>query len=146
MRRATTIVVMLGLIAGCGTRDPRHPPVIRYGQETCAWCRMLISEEPFAAALVLGDDVEKFDDLGCLVRAWVAHPRPQARVWVHDRGSLAWIDGRTAAYVVSPDRASPMGSGLSAFADAAAARTTAEHAGGRVVGFDELVLQERGVE
>ena len=146
MRHVATVMVALGLIVGCHARDPRRPPIIRYGQETCAWCRMLISEEPFAAALVFGDDVEKFDDLGCLVRAWAARPRPQARVWVHDQRSMAWIDGRTATYVASPEGASPMGSGLFAFADVAVARAAAARVSGRVVKFDELVLQQRGVE
>ncbi len=40
------------LLAACGGDDAPAPPEIQYGLEECGFCRMIISEEKYAAAAV----------------------------------------------------------------------------------------------
>jgi len=55
------------LLAGC--QKDQGPPKIRYGEETCDHCRMIISEDRFAAAYRLNSGlVKKFDDIGCAIQ------------------------------------------------------------------------------
>jgi copper chaperone NosL len=104
-----------GLIAGCGQVDICRPPTIRFGEEACASCRMIIGDERFAAALVAPTgDALKFDDIGCLVEHEAGGLRSDAAYWVRDAVSREWLDAREARFVHSPSVASPMGFGLAA--------------------------------
>ena len=51
--------------AGCADRSADGPPVVHYGQDVCAACNMIVSEERFAAALVVKTDgLDGHRDLG----------------------------------------------------------------------------------
>lgn len=104
-----------GIIGGCGV-DPGQPPSIRYGEEACAHCRMIISDDRFAAALVTTrGDTRKFDDIGCLVDHEAGQrPPPATTYWVRDFAGGDWLDARAATYVQSAKIHSPMGYGLRA--------------------------------
>ena len=104
-----------GLIAGCRPVDISRPPNVRFGEEACASCRMIIGDEHFAAALVepTGDAL-KFDDIGCLIEHEAGRIRPDVAYWVRDAGSREWLDAREARFAHSPSVASPMGFGLAA--------------------------------
>jgi len=55
------------LPAGC--QKGQGLPKIRYGEETCDHCRMIISEDRFAAAYRLNSGlIKKFDDIGCAIQ------------------------------------------------------------------------------
>ncbi|MFO0891223.1 MAG: nitrous oxide reductase accessory protein NosL [Isosphaeraceae bacterium] len=105
------------LVAGCGGRDGTGPPSLRYGEETCAHCRMIISDDRFAAALVDEDrGALKFDDVGCLVLHEAGRERPGASYWVRDHAGGGWLDARLATFVNGREVASPMGHDLAAMA------------------------------
>jgi len=57
---------------------------------------------------------------------------------VHDYNSQNWIPGSTAFYVVTKDIKSPMGTGVTAFADKSAAETFAARFNAKVLTFDEV--------
>ena len=137
MRRIDIRVWLMaaGLIAGCRPVDISRPPAVRFGEEACASCRMIIGDEHFAAALVepTGDAL-KFDDIGCLIEHEEGRIRPDAAYWVRDAGSGAWLDAREARFAHSPSVASPMGFGLAAQpADRAEGEPKA-----RMLGFHDL--------
>ncbi len=69
--------------------------------------------------------------------------QPIVSYFVHDYTSLAWIDAQTASFVSSQTVLTPMGFGLSAFEDPAAAQAMAEVWGGQVLTFDDV--QKAGV-
>jgi copper chaperone NosL len=131
-------------LAACGpAADPLAPPDIRYGEDVCAECGMIISEPRYAAGLVaeVGGRTEAraFDDIGDLFDHAARHPELSILRWyVHDHDSLAWLDAREATFVRSDTIASPMGHGLAAFADGAAARRLADATGGELLTFDAL--------
>ena len=124
-----------GLIAGCRPVDTGRPPTVRFGEEACASCRMIIGDEHFAAALVAPTgDALKFDDIGCLVEHEAGRLRPDVAYWVRDAESREWLDAREATFDHSPSVASPMGFGLAAHpADRAAGGPNA-----RTLRFHEL--------
>jgi copper chaperone NosL len=107
-------VVCGGMVGGCGV-NPSQPPSIRYGEEACAHCRMIISDDRFAAALVTDTgETLKFDDIGCLVEHEADRQRSAVTYWVRSFKEDNWLDARTAAYVRSDEVQSPMGYGLAA--------------------------------
>lgn len=111
---------ILMLLTGCRPVDLSQPPVIRYGEEACAHCRMIIGDERFAAAIVSSEgDTSKFDDVGCLVEYSAEHP-PGGEVayWVRSTAGAEWLKADQAAYVHGPEIHSPMGYGLSALPSA----------------------------
>jgi len=105
----------IGFLGGCGA-DLDRPPTVRYGEEACAHCRMIISDDRFAAAIVTrGGESLKFDDVGCLVQREADQSTPPGSIyWVRDFDGGGWLDARSASYVRSAKVNSPMGYGLTA--------------------------------
>lgn len=103
---------------------PTGDPIIQYGQENCARCRMVISDLQYASAWRESDGSEThFDDIGCMVLLdGERHPIGGTQYWVHDFESGEWFDALSASYVVSPDVRSPMGYGVIASTIAAGSK------------------------
>jgi copper chaperone NosL len=152
MRRLGTslylVWTILAAAAGCGPADATRPPTVRFGEEACAFCRMIISDERFAAARVsTSGEVLKFDDVGCLLRHEADDPQPAAAYWVHNFRGPDWLNAREAVYVPSGRVASPMGYGLVAVPNAQAARDMTTDSTGRMLRFGDLagfVAETRG--
>lgn len=127
------------LLAGCRAQVSDAPPSIRYGEEPCAQCRMLISEARYAAARVTASgDVEKFDDIGCLLRYRTQHPSAERRLWLHDYQTAVWLAASAAACVQGPSLATPMGSGIIALTTLSAAQDIAQTTRGHLVPCDTM--------
>ena len=133
-----------GAIAACTVSEPR---AIAYGRDECAWCRMVVSDSRFAAALVTAKGrTMVFDSTEC-VASYCAHggdPRGRDDApWVSDYerpGHL--IPARRARFVRIGGPGSPMGKGLVALRSDADARRLA--AGSATSGWEEvLALVER---
>jgi copper chaperone NosL len=110
--------------AGCQRRDGPEP--IAFDRESCAYCRMLISDPAFAAQLrTEAGEVLDFDDPGCLMRYRQEHaPRARA-VWYHHLREQRWLREAEAGFV--PVARTPMGWGLGAVdAGSAGARSLAD--------------------
>jgi copper chaperone NosL len=108
-------LIAAGVLAGCQPGDASRPPTVRFGEEACDSCRMIISDERFAAALVTATgDALKFDDIGCLIQHEADQLRPDVTYWVRDSRSGEWLNAREATFVRSPSVVSPMGFGLAA--------------------------------
>lgn len=120
------------LTFGCSAAAP-GPPEILVDRSACFHCGMLISEPLYAAAYrAQGSDARVFDDIGCLRNAARGESGPLT-FWFHDAGDEAWIDGRVAVFVTSPEIRTPMGGGLIAYRDRAAAGRAAGVRHGRVI-------------
>jgi copper chaperone NosL len=118
--RAAPLLAVLS-VAGCD-RGPPRPAPLDTRNEACAHCRMAVSDARFAAQLVAPREEPRFfDDLGCLRDFLAAHPaRPAGEVaYVADHRTKAWVAARAAVYARVPGLATPMGSHLVAYADAA---------------------------
>jgi copper chaperone NosL len=135
-------VIRLGLVAAflvpAGCEDD-GPPTVRYGQEGCAHCRMIVNDDRFAAALVTpAGDALKFDEVCCLVDYLAANPNAAKAEWVRGYRSGQWHDPRQALFVHGPRLQTPMGSGLAAVPTREQADALAAELNGRVLRYDEL--------
>lgn len=107
-----------GAVAGC-QEATLEPPTIHFGEDICHVCGMIISDDRFAAAIVLdaGGRFEPyaFDDIGCLLASEAAgFDHPVAARYVRGFRSRAWADAGSVTYVHSAKIHSPMAFGLAA--------------------------------
>ncbi len=115
-------------------------PVIRYGEESCRHCGMIIDDPRFAAAWTEPQGPERhYDDIACAVSNAQEDPLPDgSRCWVNDYEREEWLDATVAFFVQSANIRSPMASGIVALPDQAAAQRVATDVDGMVLGWDEL--------
>jgi len=106
------------LILSCGVPGP---VALDTANDTCAHCRMAVSDRHFAAQLLApGEEPLFFDDIGCLRDYLKARPVPPGAVaYVADHRTGDWVDAARAVYSVSDAVRTPMSSGLIAHEDAA---------------------------
>lgn len=136
---AALIAAVVFLWPGAGT----GPEPIAWGRDTCATCRMHLSQPGFAGEMrdrhgTLG----KYDDVGCLVGAIVKAHAEVPEAWVEDHAGGGFVPLLAAHLVRGADVRTPMGHGIVAFADGAAAREFAAAHGGTVVTFEELLRDD----
>ncbi len=141
------LCVLALLLVGCSRGQTEiKPPDIRYGEDKCADCDMIISEPRFAAAAVheVGNGTYEnllFDDIGDLLRYMKAHPDLKyVASYVHDYDTEAWVDATKATFVHSAEVRTPMASGLLASDTAAKAQALATKFNGTVM--DWATVQE----
>lgn len=134
-----SIVFVIGLtIAGCATQE-QGPPRIRYGEETCDRCRMIISEKRFAAAYrTESGALRKFDDLGCAALYRKEQEETITQFWGYDYEEADWLEVRQAFLVHSSELLTPMGYGIAVLPTAEKATALAAKLNGRIVQFDQL--------
>lgn len=137
-RDALALVLGLALLSGCG-KPETGPAAIRFGEDGCDHCRMIISEAPWAAQARWQHRVERFDDVGCLAQRLKSAPDPAPQeLWVAESGSGAWIDARRAVFVQDPNLRTPMGWGLAAYRDESQARAAAAGNSPALLHFSDL--------
>ena len=120
MRRLISRVPFAALIllAGCSAQTTDQAPNIRYGQDTCAECRMVIADARFAAAFVNTEgDMFKFDDIGCMKTYEEKNRVTIQNSWVHGYQDQEWIDPARVVFVRSTELGTPMGYGIAAFSN-----------------------------
>lgn len=148
LRLLLLFLALVLLAAGCaqGTAEIK-PPEIRYGEDVCAECKMIISDPRFAAAYTYEVSPGRyenalFDDIGDMLIHAGKHPEHEVVAWwVHDYDSKEWLDGQKATYVFSNNLQTPMAQGTAAFASLEAAQRLANELQGEV--FDWNGLLER---
>ena len=130
--------------AACGVKA-EGPPEIVVDRTACSHCGMLISEPLYAAAYQApGAGARVFDDIGCLRDASRAEASG-LRFWFHDADDRGWIEGTEAVFVASSEIRTPMGGGLIAYRDSAAAdRSAVKHHGRIIRTISDLLTKESG--
>ena len=137
--------------AGCGERPSVSPPQIHYGQDACAACGMIISDERFAAGLVTGTagryQTFAFDDLGCLLDHEAAlRDEPVAARYVRDFQAARWREAESAFYVHCTALHSPMAFNLAACGSREDAEALGAERGGEILDFQRVQRRfEEGV-
>lgn len=146
MIRVLTCVLLSGvaMFGGACSRPPdTSPPQIRYGEQECDSCRMLVSDERFAAALVFERDgkVTKlvFDDINCVFGYLSDHPVAGSyTVYTHDLDTRAWLDTRAAFFVHSAKLETPMASQIAAASTSDGAESLLKRYPGERLTFDQV--------
>lgn len=128
------------LLAACGSEpDFDEPPAMRYGEDVCDRCLMIINEARYAAAFVTPEGEERrFDDIGGMVTTIKEAPEEVAVFWVHDYDTEEWLKAEDAFFVESDDLATPMGFGIIAFAERSRAEEWADEQAGNLRSYTEL--------
>jgi copper chaperone NosL len=119
------------VLAGCGGGHV-EPAALDAANDACRHCRMIVSDARLAAQIVArGEEPQFFDDLGCL-REYLrsAQPPAGAVAFVADHRTGEWVRAVDAVYARSRTVATPMGSGLLAWRDAASRAADPTAAGG----------------
>lgn len=135
------LLLLVGiLVVSCGSGpNLDEPPDIRYGEDTCERCLMIINEARYAAAYVtIAGDARLFDDIGGMLAHHEEMAEDVAVFWVHDFETEEWLKADEAYYVQS-DHLTPMGFGIVAFADQSRAESWATQEGGMVMTFADLL-------
>ena len=104
---------------------------------------MIISDSRFAAAaLPERGEAILFDDIGELLKYRQDHPQNYRALYVNDYIEKAWLRAEDARYLESPQLRSPMGWGLAAFVDEAAARRVQGEFGGAILTWADLLARD----
>ncbi len=119
----------------------RGPQDIRIGQQECDHCRMMISQEQFAAQLITQQARQyAFDAIECMaafVNQGDGRDLDIHSLWVPDfKEPGRWIAAEAATYLQSDGLRSPMALNFSAYADERSARDQQQEFGGQVVTWD----------
>ena len=132
--------IVMVVLAGCSSGpDLEEPPDIRYGEDVCDRCVMIINEAKYAAAYVTPEgEVRRFDDIGGMAAHIDEIPEDIAVLWVHDYDTEEWLKADKAYYAGNEDLATPMGFGIIAFADGERAEEWAVEQSGTVFTYSEL--------
>jgi len=113
------------MLSACTGEQETGPVEVKWDQNNCERCRMMLSDRNFAAQIRYFPEnkrsgVVKFDDIGCAV-LWLKKQQwkddPETQIWVADHRSGEWIDARKATYIRKNN--SPMGYDLGAQTEAA---------------------------
>lgn len=148
-----TLLILLLSACGGGTVDPNVPPEIVYGEDVCDQCGMIISDDRFAAALVVekaANDFEQmlFDDAGEMF-AFIGEDNGQSKIvswFVHDYNSREWLAADAAWFVLADSLHTPMGFGLAACAQELEAQALAQEWGGEVLTFAQATEKLGGLK
>ena len=134
------VLVVLFAAACKNGPDLEEPPEIRYGEDTCTRCLMIINEARYAASYVTGTgEVRYFDDLGEMFAYLSETPENVVGFWVHDYDTEAWVKGRDAHYVAADGLRTPMGLDIVAFSTLEQAEHLTAEVGGKIYSFESLM-------
>lgn len=142
MKLIYTSLFILLVIAVTATGCSQQPVEIHYGSDECAHCKMMITDERFAAQLVTekGKAI-KFDAVECLVSYHRDHEEEleNSVLWVNDFEQPGeWLNALEAHYVQSEDIQSPMGASLFALPGNQQAKEHTRQGPGHVMSWNEL--------
>jgi len=145
-RLVAAVAILVAAATAC-EREPRpiEPPEIAYGEDVCDRCGMIISEDRYAAGMMVEDEDGRayrlFDDVAAVALYEGEHP--DVRVigrWVKDYVTRQWLTADSAAYVEAGSLETPMAFGVVATARARA-DSLAGALDGRVLDWGELVAR-----
>jgi copper chaperone NosL len=115
--KAAALLLLAGTISGCDA----GPQPIRYGQDECSECGMIISDRRFGAETITRKGkVFKFDDIGCMVsfleRAAIPRDSVKSGFAIDFNRANSFIALNEAVFLKSERLKSPMRSDCAAFA------------------------------
>jgi len=129
-RSRGTWLLIVALLPGAGCTKSGGPPPIAAGTP-CAACGMEVQDLRFACERRAGRGWRVYDAIECLARDAGSAAGGTGNAWLADYDSRT-LHAADSLWVVRGAFASPMGGGLAAFRDRAAADSVAAMTSGRV--------------
>ncbi len=141
--KASLIIILFLLLTVC---TPKPSP-IQYGSDECAYCKMTIMDQRYAAELVTTKSkVFKFDATECMIHFVEKTDEEFAMYLVTDyRRPGTLIDATTAFYLRTIALPSPMGMYITAFGDETTAEEMHGTHGGQRYHWNELTSRFHGL-
>ena len=137
------VALVIAVWAGACASRASDPPAIAIDRSACSRCGMLISERAHAAAVRSADGHDQlFDDIGCLVATVRAGLPHDVQYWFNDAADGEWIRSVDPTFVVAASLRTPMGGGIVAYRDRAAAERFARTHDGKVVAGVAALIEE----
>ena len=138
--RLLPLIIGLVIVSCSSGLDLDEPPDIRYGEDSCDRCLMIVNEARYAAAYVTRDgDTRRFDDIGGMLAYRKEVDEEVLVLWVHDFDTEAWLKANEAHYVMSDKLHTPMGFGIIAFAGQEQAESWTAENGGMEMSYSEML-------
>lgn len=130
--------VLAGFLSGCGSEETL--PRVRYGEDMCANCRMIINDPQCACVVETADgEFRKYDDFNCMFLDVEREKLTPKRYLVPNYAKPdEWLDGTQAYYVRADDLQTPMGSRVLALPSQEQAEAEAKRLNGKVLRFEEV--------
>jgi copper chaperone NosL len=135
------VLAAFSLAASACARGPAEPAPVDTRNDSCASCRMAVSDARFAAQLAApGEETKFFDDIGCLVRYLAKKPTLArgAVAFVADHRTREWVHASRALFTRRESLETPMASNLVAHAGVPSRDADPVAAGGTAVSGAEL--------
>ena len=109
------------IFSACSVDSEIKPAEIKYGQDICDACSMIISEKQYSAQyLLLDGSVKKFDDIGCMIEH-IEKTKDEtgklSAIFIRDYNTNNWINIENSHFLKSDKIITPMGHGIVAFAN-----------------------------
>lgn len=122
------------------------PPTISYGSDSCAHCKMIISDARFAAAWRdTSGKAARFDDIGCMVGMYQEMPPAEGTTfWVNSYLDESTLSAVEATFVVSDTILTPMAYGIAAVATRSEADTLVQQQSGETKTWASLLGTTHG--
>lgn len=143
--RTAVLLAAAAVVAGCGAEVADGPPEVHLGLAECVHCGMIVSDPRTAAVLIAEVEGKRrdlaFDDIGDMIA--YEGERQELRVlrrYVGDFATGQWVPTADASLVRSDRIHTPMGSGIIAFADRAAAERKRAEVGGETLSYPHTAL------
>lgn len=137
-RSMAWMLILMLCLSGC-TPGPRD---LVMGEEECAHCRMMLTDEQFASQVVMNQGrTWAFDSIECMVAYVALHDAPEEihSMWVPDHANPdQWLDVREAYFLQSETLSSPMGLSLSAHGTETQALDYRDQFGGELLQWEAL--------
>jgi copper chaperone NosL len=144
-RFLTLLLIALGTVA-CRP----EPEAIRFGEDQCAYCKMMIADSRYGAELVTEKGkVFKFDAAECMVNYMQEGAGTETEyaftlaIAADTPGELHPVE--EMSFLVSPNKPSPMGANLTGFSSLEIAEAAREENGGTLLDWEGVVdyIQKR---
>jgi len=142
----TFIIFITFALISCGSKGDPKPVEIYPEEDVCETCRMLITDQRFAAEFIPRKGrAKKFDDPICIIRYFDMAkkldlgitPEDVVAYYVKDYLTKEWIKAREATFVRA-NVVTVMGYGVVAFRDLSRAEAFAKEHKGIILKFDDL--------
>lgn len=139
------------LSVGCERAELSGPPELKLGRHECAECGMIIQEDRFSCAVLVGRAGRRehllFDDVSCMLdlEREAAESLGVIRRFVRDHGTREWTDAAAATFLLT-DRErllTPMGSGIASLAARSDAERMQSQFGGELLDYESLAAARK---
>lgn len=135
------IVPFIALLASCNSNGPEP---INYNKDACAYCKMSISEPPFAAQISTKKGrTYSFDDVKCMLNYLKTEDKSSIRAYyiADAENNNILFDITTAHFVKSEEINSPMGGHSLAYQTKEQAEASAEKYQTHILAWDDLIAK-----